>query len=309
MSSAQSRSEPVVVRGVTEAIRIVELKAETPGRVTEIMVERGQRVKEGDLLVKFALKDRMAQLAEAEALVRQRQIEYDAAKSLNKKGFSAKTTLAGTKALLDSALAQAESVRISLEDLKIRAPFDGIIEERHAEIGDYIKDGNLVATIVDENPVLIVGQVSELDVNKIHVGDNGTAKLITGEIVNGQVRFIGKTADAATRTFRVELLVDNPNLSIRSGVTAETVFETDKVMAHFITPAILTLNDEGVLGVRSVDDQDIVHFHPVNVLADTASGAWVTGLPDQLRLIKVGQEFVKDGEKVIPQTSTAGVEK
>lgn len=196
--NGEQKSEPVVVRGTTEAIRMVEIKAETPGRVSEILVERGDRVKKGDVLVKFAVKDRKAQLAEAEALVRQRQIEYDAAKSLNKKGFSAKTTLAGTKALLDSALAQAESVRIKLEDLVIRAPFDGYIEDRAAELGAFIKDGNVVATLVDENPILIVGQISELNVNKIKVGDEGYAKLITGEEVSGKVRFISKTADPST---------------------------------------------------------------------------------------------------------------
>lgn len=308
MSTGQQQAQPIVVRGTTEAIRTVEIKAETPGRVFEILVDRGQRVKKGDVLVKFAIKDRKAQLSEAEALVRQRQIEYDAAKSLNKKGFSAKTTLASTQALLDSALAQAESVRIKLEDLIIRAPFDGIIEDRAAELGDFIKDGNLVVTLVDENPVLIIGQISELYVNKIKVGDLGTAKLVTGEAVSGTVRFIGKTADPATRTFRVELLVENTDRVIRSGVTAETTFMAEKVLAHFISPAILTLNDAGVLGVRSVDDQDIVQFHPINVLSDSNKGAWITGLPAQSRLIRVGQEFVKDGEKVLPQKQTAGVQ-
>ncbi len=306
--TGRQKSEPVVVRGTTEANRVVEIKAETPGRVSEILVERGDRVKKGDVLVKFAVKDRKAQLAEAEALVRQRQIEYDAAKSLNKKGFSANTTLAGTKALLDSALAQAESVRIKLDDLVIRAPFDGFIEDREAELGAFIKDGNLVATLVDENPMLIVGQISELNVNKIKIGDEGSAKLVTGEEISGTVRFISKTADPSTRTFRVELLVQNDDYLIRSGVTAETIFMTAQVLAHFISPAILTLNDAGVLGVRSVDEEDIVQFHPVEVLSDTNEGTWITGLPQQVNLITVGQEFVKDGEKVLAQKMTAGVQ-
>ncbi|MEH6477861.1 MAG: efflux RND transporter periplasmic adaptor subunit, partial [Sneathiella sp.] len=245
---------------------------------------------------------------EAEALVRQREIEYKAAKSLSKKGFSAKTTLAGTKALLDSALAKAESVRIKMADLIIKAPFDAIVEERQAEIGDFIKDGNSVITLVDEDPFLVTGQVSEVYVNKIKIGDKGISKLVTGETVEGVIRFIGKKADPATRTFRVELLVENDNSDLRAGVTAETTFSTEKVMATFISPAILTLNDTGVLGVRSVDDNDTVHFFPVDVLTDSSAGAWVTGLPAQTRLIKVGQEFVRAGEKVDPQNKTAGVQ-
>nr|WP_277346065.1 efflux RND transporter periplasmic adaptor subunit [Sneathiella chinensis] len=303
---ASERTQEVVVRGKTEAFRTVELKAETPGRVVEVLAERGQRVKEGDILVKFAVKARLAQLAEAEALVRQREIEYAAAKSLNKKGFSANTTLASSKALLDSALAQAKSVRIMLEDLIIRAPFDGIVEERHVEIGDYLKDGNPVATVVDEDPFLVTGQISEMFVNRIKVGDRGTARLVTGETVSGTIRFIGKTADPATRTFRVELLINNTEGTIRSGVTAETVFLTTPVQAHFMSPAYLTLNDEGTLGIRIVDDGDIVRFVPVSILSDSNDGAWVRGLPETARVIVVGNEFVKDGEKVVPVTETAG---
>jgi len=304
--NARSHEQEVVVRGRTEALRSVDLKAEIPGRVVKIRAERGQRVKKGEILIEFAIKARHAQLAEAEALIRQREIEYNAAKSLSKKGFSAKTTLAGAKAYLDSARAQAKAVRILLEDLIIRAPFDGIIEERNVEIGDFVKDGNSVITIVDENPFLVTGQISELHVNQIQVGGVGTAKLITGEEVKGFIRFIGKTADPNTRTFRVELLVDNEDFSLRSGVTAETTFKTDTVMAHFISPAILTLNDTGTLGVRAVDDADIVRFHPVHVLSDSNQGAWVDGLPKESRLIVVGQEFVRAGDKVAPKVITAG---
>ncbi|MBL4906036.1 MAG: efflux RND transporter periplasmic adaptor subunit [Sneathiella sp.] len=305
---ARERTQEVIIRGRTETLRSVDIRAETPGRVTETRVDIGQRVKKGDILVKFAVKDRLAQLAEAEALVRQRQIEYKASKALNKKGFSAKTTLASYKALLDSAHAQAKSVRIRLDDLIIRAPFDGIIEERAAEIGDFLKDGNVIITIVDEDPFLVTGQISELYVNKLQVGNEGTAKLITGEEVTGKIRFIGKTADAATRTFRVELLVSNTDGKLRSGVTAETTFKTEKVQAHFISPAFLTLDDEGTLGVRSVNDQDIVQFHPIKVISDSNEGAWVTGLPSESRLIVVGQEFVRAGDTVIPRTVTAGVQ-
>lgn len=304
--NARSHKQEVVVRGRTEALRSVDLKAETPGRVVKIHAELGQHVKKGDVLVEFAIKERHAQLAEAEALIRQREIEYNAAKSLSKKGFSAKTTLAGAKAYLDSARAQATAVRILLEDLIIRAPFDGIIEDRSVEIGDFVKDGNSVISIVDENPFLVTGQISELYVNEIKVGGLGTAKLITGETVEGFIRFIGKTADPNTRTFRVELLVDNEDRTLRSGVTAETTFKTETVMAHFISPAILTLNDTGTLGVRAVDDADIVQFHPVHILSDSSEGAWVDGLPAESRLIIVGQEFVRAGDKVIPKMITAG---
>jgi multidrug efflux system membrane fusion protein len=145
-------------------------------------------------------------------------------------------------------------------------------------------------------------------VNNIKEGDEGYAKLITGEVVKGTVRYVSKNSDPATRTFRVELLVPNENATLRGGVTAEITFQSDQVMAHKISPAILTLNDKGDIGVRSVNDQDIVEFYPVQILSDSNEGAVITGLPNQIRLIEVGQEFVLEGEKVLPQTDTAGVQ-
>jgi membrane fusion protein, multidrug efflux system len=305
--TALPRTQHVVVRGITEALRKVDVKAETDARIVETYVEPGQRVKKGDMIARFAIKDRKAKLEEAEALVQQRDVEYNVAKQLIKKGFSSKTKYYKTQAELDSAKAQVKSMRIRLEDLRLRAPFDGIVEDRQAEVGDYLKVGNVVATIVDENPFLVTAQISELDVGKISVGNAGTATIVTGQQLQGNIRFISKTADAATRTFRVELEVDNEDYSLRGGMTAKIVFSTKTIMAHFMSAAYLTLSEEGQLGVRSVDNDNRVQFYPVAVLADNQEGVWVGGLPETVRIITIGQDFVRHGDIVAPGTDSAGV--
>ena len=196
-------------------------------------------------------------------------------------------------------------MKIRLNDLVINAPFDGYIEERNAEVGDFVKDGNPIATIVESDPLLITGQISELQVGNISVGGEGSAKLVTGETVTGKIKFIGSMADPETRTFRVELEVPNEGYKLRSGVTAEITFKTNSVEAHFLSPGYLTLNDSGVLGLRAVGDDDIVKFYPVKILADTPDGIWVQGLPETVRLIVVGQDFVRDGDKVQPDLYVA----
>jgi len=305
VSTAQPREQEIIVHGRTEANRLVELKAEISGRVKKIHVEEGDRVKSGDRIVSFDEKDNRARLQEAEALARQREIEFNAAKKLNKKGFSSDTTFASAKAQLDSATAQVTAMKIRLNDLVITAPFDGYIEAREAEVGDFVKDGNGIATIVESDPLLITGQISELEVGNIEVGGEGSAKLVTGETVNGQIKFIGSVADPETRTFRVELEVPNDGYKLRSGVTAGITFKTKSVEAHFLSPAYLTLNDEGVLGLRTVGEDDVVEFHPVQILADTPEGIWVQGLPESVRLIVVGQDFVRAGDKVRPDLFVA----
>ena len=112
-------------------------------------------------------------------------------------------------------------------------------------------------------------------------------------------------ADPETRTFRVELEVPNEGYKLRSGVTAEITFKTNSVEAHFLSPAYLTLNDSGVLGLRAVDAENMVKFYPVRILADTPDGIWVQGLPETVRLIVVGQDFVRDGDKVQPDLYVA----
>jgi multidrug efflux system membrane fusion protein len=165
-------------------------------------------------------------------------------------------------------------------------------------VGDYLAPGQPCAMVIDQDPFLIVGQVSEKDVQKINIGDSGWASLITGERVNGKVRFIAKSADQATRTFRVELEVKNPDGKIRDGVTAEIHVNSATVEAHRISPAILSLDDKGTIGVRIVDAQKKVQFVPVKIVADGTDGVWVTGLPKTVTIITVGQEYVTNGQEV-----------
>ncbi|MCH8188922.1 MAG: hypothetical protein IIB66_09540, partial [Proteobacteria bacterium] len=69
-------------------------------------------------------------------------------------------------------------------------------------------------------------------------------------------------------------------------------------LAHLLSPAALTLNDEGVLGVRIVVPGNTVRFVPVKIIDDTADGIWLSGLPSVADLITVGHEFVRDGDRV-----------
>ena len=246
------------------------------------------------------LLDRAEKLAEAEARVRQRQIEFDAARSLRQKGFRAETKLAEAAAELDAAIARAAQISIDVDRTEIGAPFAGVIETRDAELGDFVEPGDIIARVMDEDPYLVVGQVSELDVGLLEEGDAGVARLADGETVEGKVRYIGGIAETATRTFRVELEIPNRARALRGGVTAEIRIPVESAQAHFLSPALLTLDDEGALGVRIVNGDAVVEFKPVSVFASEPDGVWVTGLPPVATVITVGQEFVRRGQTVRP---------
>ena len=298
--SAEPRVREVVLRGRTEALHTVEVKAETYGQVLELLIARGTEVKANQPMVRLDPEERPAVLQEAEALLEQRRIEFDAAERLSKKGFRASTQLAGAKAAMDAASARVQRALIDISNTEVRAPFDGIVDDRMTDVGDYVEKGDVIARVTTLDPILIVAQVSERDVGRLEAGIEGRARLVTGQEITGKLRFVGKMADDATRTFRVELEADNPGNKIPDGVTAELRIPLDSNMAHLVSPAILTLTDQGVLGVKTLEAGDTVGFHPVRILESVPGGVWIDGLPEEVTLITVGQEFVAVGQAVRP---------
>ena len=296
-SAAQQHWREVTARGHTETKRMVMAMSEIKGRIAEVAVQKGSRVRRGDVLVRIDVADRMAQMAEAKALVRQREIEFQAAEKLRKKGYRAETQYSAAAARLDGAKAMIKKMAVDLARTVIRAPFDAVVDSREVELGAYVKEGTPIALLVDEDPYLVVGQVSENAVGRLRLNARGSAILVAGQKVEGKIHYIAATADAATRTYRVELEVRNPDGQLRHGTTAELSFPTEQVRAHFITPAILTLNESGIVGVRGVTNGR-VGFYPVQIIDSAADGMWVAGLPENVDLIVVGQEFVRHGDRV-----------
>lgn len=305
-SAAQDYVKEIVVRGRTEALRRVVVRAEIKGKISEIVAGRGALVKTGDVLARIEVKEKRARLEEARALARQRQLEYEAADRLRQKGFRAETQFAATAAQLDAAKAMVKEVEIEIENTVIRAPFEGIVDTRPVELGDYVEAGKPIAEIVDQDPFLVIAQVSENDIGALRVGAAGYARLVTGEVVEGKVHYLSTTADQQTRTFRVELEVANPSGLLRDGITAELRFPVDRIRAHKLSPAVLTLDDAGRIGVRCVGSEDTVAFYPVHIIGSEDDGVWVTGLPEATDVIVVGQEFVREGDKVRAMRAAAG---
>ncbi len=305
-SSAQSVDSAVRVRGRTEAARQVNVQSETSGLVISDPLRRGAEVSAGDVLCELSPGTRGAVLAEAEARLAEAQINFRAADQLSQGGFGSETRTAQARAALQSAEAAVESAQTEIERLTIRAPFDGLLESDAAETGALLQPGGHCATIIQLDPIKLVGFVPETDVGKIEVGATAGARLATGREVMGQVTFLSRAADPATRTFRVDVTVANTDLSIRDGETAEILIAADGVAAHLAPSSALTLDDNGRLGLRVVDEASRARFVRVTVLRDTVAGVWVTGLPDEAAIIVVGQEYVTDGVPVVPTWRESG---
>lgn len=339
-SEARAIDTAVISRGRTEAMRQVEARSETSGKVMSPPLRKGTFVEVDDLLCELdpgtrnvALAEAEARLAEARAQgpeaqarvteananLKEVQINQNAAQQLSQGGYASRNSVAGADAAVESALAGIESAksgleavaagvqaaeaavaaaRTELDRLKIHAPFAGLLETDTAELGTLLQPGGLCATVLQLNPMKLVGFVPELDVDRIAIGAPAQARLASGREVQGQVSFLSRSADEQTRTFRVEVEVPNPDLAIRDGQTAEMLISSAGRDAHLLPSSALTLNDAGDLGVRVVADDDTALFQPVTVLRDAAEGVYLAGLPDSVRVIVVGQEYVSDGVPV-----------
>ena len=260
-----------------------------------------------------------ARLAEAEARLAEAQINDTAASKLSESGYASDTRVAGTRAALsagkaavqaaksgldaartgiEAAEAATAAAREELTRLDIAAPFAGLLESDTAELGSLMQPGALCATIIQLDPIKLVGFVPEAEINRIELGAQARATLVSGTEVTGAVTFMSRSADPQTRTFRVEMSVPNPDLAVRDGQTAEIMVASGGTPAHLLPQSALTLDDGGTLGVRIVAG-GVADFMPVTLMRDTAEGIWVSGLPDAVDVIVIGQEYVIAGVPVI----------
>ncbi|ATX64686.1 efflux RND transporter periplasmic adaptor subunit [Roseinatronobacter bogoriensis] len=297
-SIAQPVASTVVLRGRTEAQRQVEIRSETSGLVTSDPLRRGASVKAGDRLCEVAPGVRKAALDEAQARLAEAEINFRAASGLSESGFSTDVRLANARAALQAAQAGVDRAVEEMARLVMHAPFDGLLETDTAELGSLLQPGALCATLIQMDPIKLVGFATEAQVDLLETGAPAAARLASGREVMGTVSFIARSADAQTRTFRVDVTIPNPEGSIRDGQSADIIIQAQEQTGHLLPSSALTLNDAGELGLRLVDDDGLVSFAPAQILRDSSDGIWLAGLPDEIGAITVGQEFTREGARV-----------
>ncbi|MCY6381423.1 efflux RND transporter periplasmic adaptor subunit [Hoeflea prorocentri] len=296
----ETRPNILLVRGRTKADAIVPVRAETSGTLEKRLVSKGDRVEQGDLVCQLDRGVRQAAVDRALAAYEQAVFDYEGSASLQKQGFASETRMKALKAAMDGAAATLAETRLELDRTDITATADGVVQDPIAEIGDNLSGGDVCVTLINADPLLFIGQVSERQVGQVDVGNRAQVQLISGELVSGTIRYVASSADEATRTFLIEVEIDNPDNALRDGVTAAAQIELDGSEAYQIRPSWLTLNDEGSVGVRVVDEDNSVSFRQLKIISHTPDTMWVTGLEPGTRVISVGQDYVVPGQTVEP---------
>ncbi len=295
---AQPTHKTLELYGRTAPNRQARLGAEVAGKIVSLNIKKGQSVKRGQVIANIDKRDLGIQLQRAEAMLTVKQKEFNASKSLKNKGLQGEVAFATAQAALVDARANLSNVQTALRHTEVKAPFDGIVDHHFIELGDFVGIGDPISTVIDLDTLVIEADVSERHIQHLVEGLKAGVRTVTGQHYQGTLRYIGHVSSVSTNTFPIEIEIDNRESRMPAGISAEVLLPLKEVLAIKITAAMLALDEEGNLGVKTLQD-DHVKFIPIQLVKAEKDGVWLSGLGKQSDIIVLGQGFVRDGDPVI----------
>jgi len=306
----QPYTRRITLSGRTEADKKVIAVARTGGLLTELNVQRGSRVEKGDVIAVLSDEAREAQVMQARAQVEQRRVELEARQRLAKVNAVPRLELAAMEAQYKAAVANLAAAEAERNRGEVRAPWSGIVTDVTSEIGSaaFSMAGKEIAQIVSLDPMLAVAEISEQHVGGVEPGGQAEVRLVNGLKRTGRVRFVSRVASETTRTYRIEVELENADGSVPDGITAEVTIPMTSQPATRVPRSALVFSSRGDLGVRTADSAGVIGFAPVTVVEDRQDQMWVAGLEAGTRIVVQGQDFVREGQRVeaVPTPTAVG---
>jgi multidrug efflux system membrane fusion protein len=284
--------------GITAADKRAVLAARADGVIDSLSLVKGGEVAADVLVMTLEGPETVAQAKIAEIALAQKERELERAERLFAGGNTPEIEVTNARSARDAAAAELARARAAVDRLQLKAPFAGIVDTLEVELGEWVQTGTPVATILSLDPILVKAEVSEVDLASVAVGSTARVRLVNGTEMDGKVRLVAREASAQTRTFPVEIALPNPELALPSGMTAEVSLFARPVRAVVVPRSIITLSDDGQLGLRVVGADSLAQFAAVQIIDDTPEGLVVTGVPEGVRIITAGQDLVRNGEEV-----------
>ncbi|CAM5220003.1 efflux RND transporter periplasmic adaptor subunit [Alishewanella longhuensis] len=297
LSEAEPYPAQLKLQGQLLAWHSIELQAQTTGRIAKLLRDQGDAVQQGDIVLELADEGRSTRLVQAKALLALRQSELNSAKALQKRQFVAETELSRLTSELRNAETSLTEAQLALTHSKPQAPFSGILARRLVEPGSFIQAGTALFHLVDIQQLRATAQVPQQQLAQLVLGQEVEVQLLDGRTLPARLSFISPAADSATRSYYIEATVANPELLPLAGASATLHITLAPVAAHALSPALLKLDQDGRLGVYTLEQQKVM-FYPVTLLSADNNLAWVSGLPARAELITLGAGFVEPGQQV-----------
>ncbi|MFG6668576.1 efflux RND transporter periplasmic adaptor subunit [Halomonas sp. HNIBRBA4712] len=289
-----------VIQGQLEASRETVLRANAAGFVREKPVAQGEAVDQGQTLLVLDNEALPEQLEQARDELAVAQAEYAGAQDLRQRNFISQPDLLRLQSGLSASRAQVAQLERQLSDTRPTAPFAGVLDRVQVELGDLLQPGEEWGRLIDDRTLTGTAWVSQQQINALSVGLPVTARLLNGDSLTGEVSHISSRAEEQTRSFYIEVTLDNPERLRLAGGSAEFTVTLPPRPAHALSTALLNLDASGELAVKHVNARDEVVQTPVTLISATLESAFVAGLPDSLELITLGAGLVEPGQVVTP---------
>ena len=248
-------------------------------QTTEKLVEKG-------LQTRLTLTNQLAQLRAAETRLFELQ------------SLSEEKELSASYAALKAVDARIAALQEQLSFTVITAPQDGWLETIHAEIGEYVSDNAAIAEMIGLQKLILNVPVPQARIADISLGDVADIDIIGKGTYQGTVSKIASKANLQTRTFDVEIELDNRQAGLLAGMSAEASITIDTVKAFRISPAHLNVDDQGQLTAKIATKDNLVATASVELVRTSGNFAYISGLADGTIILAAGQAFLSEGDEV-----------
>lgn len=299
-SQAEDYETKVTYQGYLESWQSLVLRAQVNASVEKIVKPQGSYVKKGETLIKFSDDGRSSQYNQAKAYLNLKKEELKGIKNLRAKNLSSKANVLGVESEAAQAQANFDNAKLALSYTQPKAAFDGILDSVNLNEGEFVSAGQVWGKFVDISKLKAKAQIPQQRVKELKIGQRVELVLLDGTTLAGKVLYISASASAQTRSFRLEVEVENPDNLRLAGASVSLNIKIGKVKAHKVSLAYLTLDDKGKLGIKNIGKDNRIQFTQVNLLNSDQSGAWISGLPEKAQLISLGAGFTQVGQKVEP---------
>ena len=266
------------------------------GRITKINVEIGDFVKAGQILAEID----KAQLLQAQLQLQNQEVELQRLKSLYEAGGLSQSDYDAIQMQYNVLKTQVDNL---VENTTLRSPINGVVTARNYDVGDMYAMSMPIFTVEQIVPVKILVGVSESDYSKVKKGDSVeiTTDAIPGKTFYGKVNRIYPTVDPATRTFTIEVKVDNNYRTLRPGMFVRATVNFGKNNSVVIPDvAVVKQQGSGERFVYLLNEDGTVSYQKV-VLGRRMGAEYevLEGIQDGAKVVTGGQIRLKDGIKVI----------
>ena len=217
---AESWDTALTAVGTLTAVQGVSVAAELPGKVVQIAFEPGTAVKKGDLLLRQDTTSEEAQLPGAVAQANLTRSNRQRADTLLKDQIISQADYDTAVASHDQALAQADNIRATIAKKTIRAPFSGQLGIRQVNLGQILREGDPIVTLLTLDPIYVDFTLPQQQLARLRLGlpVKVTADALPGETIDGRITAISPQIDADTRAVKLQATVSNRAEKLRAGM-------------------------------------------------------------------------------------------